>query len=660
MNRVLVSQGVLVAALLVAGIGMARAADMKVETLDLSKMSAGWQVPLADKSVGGAPLKVAGQTFENGIGTHADSQLAINVFGTATHFSTLVGVDDEVGGKGSVVFEIYVDGKLVATSGTMHGGNKPKKLEADITGAKQIALVVQSNDDGIDSDHADWLQPTLTLNDAAPVKPIAVDAPRLTDVDDETPLPIFQSSKPAPAPEIHGARVVGTTPGRPFLFAVPATGDGPLKFSAKALPTGLKIDANTGFVTGTLGSEGTYTVALEVRGSKGVATRNLTIIAGVHKLSQTPPMGWNSWNIYYCGVDEAKVRAATDEIVGLGLQKHGFRYVNIDDCWQAPRLADGTIGVNTKFGEMKTLGDYIHSKGLLFGIYSSPGPKTCAGYDGSFGHEEQDAKSYASWGVDYLKYDWCSYGGIADGTGPTPMDGLERQKHPYATMSRALATANRDIVYSLCQYGMGDVWKWGADPDIQANLWRTTGDIGPSYGSMTNIGFGQSDHALYAGPGHWNDPDMLFLHALKPNEQLTHLTLWSLLAAPLLIGSDLSKASPFMLDALSNDEMIDIDQDPLGHAAERRAERGSTQVWSRPLWNGTTAVGLFNSGRTKTKVSAKWIELGIRGSQPVRDVWARRDMGRFNDEVALDVPAHGAQYIIIGTPNAPDYTGQAK
>ncbi|BCM93996.1 alpha-galactosidase A [Abditibacteriota bacterium] len=660
MNRVLTSRGILASALLVAGIGVAHAADLNVETLDLSKMSAGWQKPLANKSVAGADLKVAGQTFARGIGTHADSQLAINVFGTATHFSALVGIDDEAEGKGSVVFEIYADGKLKATSGVMHANNKPKRLEADITGAKQIALVAQSNDDGIDYDHADWLEPTLTLNDAAPVKPVAVEAPNLAGVDDEAPLPIFASAKPSAEPQIHGARVVGSTPGRPFLFAVPTTGEGPLKFSAKGLPTGLKIDADTGFITGTLGSAGTYTVALEVRGPRGVARRNLTLIAGAHKLAQTPPLGWNSWNIYYCGVDEDKVRAATDEIVSLGLQKHGFRYVNIDDCWQAPRLADGTIGVNTKFGEMKALGDYIHSKGLLFGIYSSPGPKTCAGYDGSYGHEDQDAKSYASWGVDYLKHDWCSYGGVADGNGPTPMDGLERQKHPYATMRRALDGASRDIVYSLCQYGMGDVWKWGADPDISANLWRTTGDIGPSYASMTNIGFAQSDHALYAGPGHWNDPDMLFLHALKPNEQLTHLTLWSLLAAPLLIGSDLSKATPFTLDALSNDEMIDIDQDPLGHAAERRAQRGSTQVWSRPLWNGTIAVGLFNLGRAKTKVSAKWIELGLRGAQPVRDVWARHDMGRFTDEVALDVPAHGAQYLIIGTPNAADYTAQGR
>jgi len=235
---------------------------------------------------------------------------------------------------------------------------------------------------------------------------------------------------------------------------------------------------------------------------------------------------------------------------------------------------------------------------------------------------------------------------------------LERQKHPYALMRNALDNSGRDIFYSLCQYGMGDVWKWGDDPDIKANSWRTTGDIGPSYGSMTNIGFGQSDHALYAGPGHWNDPDMLFLHALKPNEQITHLTLWSLLAAPLLIGSDLSKASEFTINALSNDEMIDIDQDPLGHAAQRRAQRGSTQVWSRPLWNGTTAVGLFNTGREKTRVSAKWIELGIRGSQPVRDVWTRTNLGRVSNEVAMDVPAHGAQMLIIGTPNASDYKGQ--
>ena len=643
------------AALLVAGLGVAHADVLNVETLDLSKMTSGWQKPLLNQSVDGKPLQVGGQTFARGIGTHADSQLTFNVFGTATRFSALVGVDDEAGGKGSVVFEVYADGKLKATSGAMRGNNKPRRIEADVTGARQIALVAQSSDDGIEYDHADWLEPTLTLSNGAPVKPVAVAAPLLTGVDDETAIAIFPSSKPASEPQIHGARVVGATPGRPFLFAIPATGDGPLSFRAKGLPPGLRLDARSGFISGTLGSEGTYTVALEVRGAKGVANRNLVILAGDHKLAQTPPLGWNSWNIYYCGVDEAKVRAATDQIVRLGLQNHGFQYVNIDDCWQAPRLADGTIGVNQKFGDMKALGDYIHSKGLLFGIYSSPGPKTCAGYDGSYGHELQDAKSYASWGVDFLKHDWCSYESVADGTGPTKFDGLERHKHPYSLMRSALDKTNRDIVYSLCQYGNGDVWKWGDDPDVKGNLWRTTGDIGPSYASMTSIGFAQSDHAPYAGPGHWNDPDMLFLHALKPNEQITHLTLWSLLAAPLLIGSDLSKVSDFTVDALCNDEMIDIDQDPLGRAAQRRAQRGATQVWSRPLWNGTTAVGLFNTGRSKTRVSAKWIELGIRGNQPVRDVWTRRDLGRFSNEVTFEVPAHGAQFLIIGTPKANDY-----
>jgi alpha-galactosidase len=649
------SRALVLAALLVTGFGVAHADPLNVETLDLSKMSAGWQKPLLNQSVGGAPLKVAGQTFARGIGTHADSQLALNVFGSATHFSALVGVDDETGGKGSVTFEIYADRKLKATSGPMRGNDKPRRLDVDLTGAQQIALVAQSGDDGIEFDHADWLEPTLTMN-GAPVRPVVVDAPPLTGVDDETPLPIFASAQAAQQPQIHGARVVGTTPGRPFLFAVPATGEGPLSFRAKGLPAGLKLDPRTGFISGTTASGGTYTVGLEVRGARGVARRDLVIVAGTHQLAQTPPMGWNSWNIYHGDVDETKVRSATDQIVRLGLQNHGYRYVNIDDCWQGARLPDGTIRVNKKFGDMKALGDYIHSKGLLFGIYSSPGPQTCAGYEGSFGHEVQDAKSYASWGADYLKYDWCSYESVANGTGTLAFDGLERQKHPYAVMRQALDGTGRDIVYSLCQYGMGDVWKWGDDPDMKANLWRTTGDIGPNYASMTSIAFAQSDHALYAGPGHWNDPDMLFLHALKPNEQLTHLTLWSLLAAPLLIGSDLSVAPTFTVNALCNDEMIEIDQDPLGHAAQRRANRGSTQVWSRPLWNGTTAVGLFNTGRTKTRVSAKWIELGLRGTQGVHDVWARRDLGRFKDEITLDVPAHGAQFLIIGTPKTSDYS----
>ncbi len=301
---------------------------------------------------------------------------------------------------------------------------------------------------------------------------------------------------------------------------------------------------------------------------------------------------------------------------------------------------------------MKALGDYIHARGLKYGIYSSPGPTTCAKYEGSYKHELQDAQSYAEWGVDFLKHDWCSYGNVAVG------EGIEKQKIPYRTMRQALDQVDRDIVYSLCQYGMGDVWKWGNDPDVGGDLWRTTGDIRPSYGSMAEIGFRQNDLAPYAEPSGWNDPDMLFVHALKPNEQITHLTLWSMLAAPLLIGSDISKLSPYSIDALSNDEVIEVDQDPLGKQGKRVAQDGNLEVWARPLWDGTTAVALFNRGRESAVVTAKWSDLGLKGTLPVRDLWEQKNVGVVRDAFSLAVPPHGARMFKIGAPNALDYTPQ--
>ena len=232
---------------------------------------------------------------------------------------------------------------------------------------------------------------------------------------------------------------------------------------------------------------------------------------------------------------------------------------------------------------------------------------------------------------------------------------MEYHKKPYRTMRAALDSGSRDIVYSLCQYGNGDVWNWGNDPDIKGNLWRTTGDIGPSFSSMMSIGLKQPQISAHSGPGHWNDPDMLFLHALKPNEQITHLTIWSMLAAPLLIGSDIAKLPRFTLDALSNDEVIAIDQDPLGKAATVRSRSESGQVWSRPLWDGTQAVALINPGRTASPITVRWRDLGVSGQQPVRDLWRQKDVGTIKGKMTQLVPPHGSLLFKIGRARAKDY-----
>jgi alpha-galactosidase len=455
-------------------------------------------------------------------------------------------------------------------------------------------------------------------------------------------------------PAIHGPRIVGATPGKPFLFLIPATGEGPLTFEAKNLPEGLVLDSAAGIISGSLKSSGKTSVVLKVKGSKGSATRELTIIGDRHKLALTPPMGWNSWNVWGTAVDTAKVRAATDWMVKSGLAAHGYQYINIDDAWEAKRDTTGEIVPNEKFDDMKAIADYVHSKGLKLGIYSSPGPKTCAGYEGSYLHEAQDANTYAKWGIDYLKYDWCGYGSIVK-------DPSRQQRiYPYVLMSLALEKSGRDIVYSLCQYGDDKVWKWGENAG--GNLWRTTGDITDTWDSMSKIGFGQDSLYPFAGPGHWNDPDMLVVgmvgwgpnirpSKLTRDEQLTHISLWCLLAAPLLIGCDLAQLDEFTLALLTNDEVIDIDQDPLGRQAQRFVQKGPTEVWAKPLWDGTMAVGLFNRGSQAAAVNVNWSDLRLKGKQNVRDLWHHKNLGVFRDSFVTEVNSHGVVLIKVGTPS---------
>ncbi len=571
--------------------GMLPGHSIWLDSLDVNTIEQGWGKPQAGRSVDANPLKLHGTTYAHGVGTHAASEMTIQLKGAATRFSTMVGVDDEVGSRGSVGFEIQVDDKKVAESGLLRGGSEPKLLSADLRGAKKLTLLVNDGGDGIDFDHADWAGAVLELAADAAEKPVALAPP-------PPPMPTIAREN-SPKPAIHGPRITGGTPGRPFLFLVPATGQAPLRYAAENLPEGLSIDAKTGIISGSLKEAATTVVELTVTNQLGSAKQELSIVGGQHKLALTPPMGWNSWNCWAGAVNDGHVRAAADAMVRSGLAAHGFQYVNIDDCWEGKRDANGEILANEKFPDMKALADYVHNKGLKLGIYSSPGPKTCAGFEASWKHEQQDADSYAKWGVDYLKYDWCSYGQMA----PNP-DRAALMK-PYQVMRRALDRCHRDIVFSLCQYGMGDVWKWGAE--VGGNCWRTTGDITDDWGSMSGIGFGQAGHAPYAGPGHWNDPDMLVvgkvgwgpsLHQtrLKPWEQVTHITLWSLLAAPLLIGCDMSQMNDLTLALLTNSEVIDVNQDPLGKQARRVAQVGQTEVWARPLFDGTTAVGLLNRG----------------------------------------------------------------
>jgi len=355
-------------------------------------------------------------------------------------------------------------------------------------------------------------------------------------------------------------------------------------------------------------------------------------------LARTPPMGWNSWNHFRGRFDAATVRAIADAMVSSGMKAVGYTYVNIDDTWEAGRDASGRILTNRKFPDMKALADYVHGKGLKLGIYSSPGHLTCAGYEGSYNHEAQDARTYAEWGIDYLKYDWCGAGRIYKD---------EEMQAVYQKMGDALQASGRPIVYSLCQYGRNDVWAWG--PQVGGNLWRTTGDIGDSWESMTRIGFGQDPLAPHAAPGHWNDPDMLEIGngGMTHAEYRVHMSLWALLAAPLLAGNDLRSMSPETVAILTNRDVIAVDQDPLGRQGHRVRADGDLEVWDKPLASGGHALGLFNRGRTPARIAVRWSELGLPGAHAVRDLWAGRDLGKIETEYAADVEPHGVVLVRI-------------
>jgi alpha-galactosidase len=359
-------------------------------------------------------------------------------------------------------------------------------------------------------------------------------------------------------------------------------------------------------------------------------------------MAATPPMGWNSWNHFARRVTDADVRAAADAIVSSGMRDAGYIYVNIDDTWEGQRDAQGNITANSKFPDMKALGDYVHSKGLKLGIYSSPGPKTCAGFAGSYGHEQQDANTYAKWGIDYLKYDLCSYEGIMKKAAPNDQQKQwEMMQAAYEKMHQALLDTHRPIVFSLCQYGFDAVWNWG--PKVGGNLWRTTGDINDSYDRMSVIGFAQAGLSKYVGPGHWNDPDMLEVGNghMTPDEYRTHMSLWAILAAPLLAGNDLSKMDDTTKSILMNKDVIAVDQDRLGIQGDRVSAVGPFEVWTKPLEGGAKAVALFNRSTAEYPITVDFKTVGFDGSVHALDLWSHKDLGTLDGSYTATVPKHG-------------------
>lgn len=384
------------------------------------------------------------------------------------------------------------------------------------------------------------------------------------------------------------------------------------------------------------------------------------------RLAATPPMGWSTWNHFHHDISDAMVRAQADAMVASGMRDAGYVYVNIDGGWEGERDSNGVLHPNKNFPDMKALGDYIHSKGLKFGMYTGPGPKTCGGAEASYGHEAQDARMFASWGVDFVKYDLCTFREImaresgatakskaspASAAGYTqimeqePADVVEKgdavMREAYAKMHQALLATGRPIVFNMCQYGESKVWEWG--PQVGGNMWRTSGDISANYGRVIGIGFNEAGLAPYAGPGHWNDPDGLEVGngSMTVNDSQTNFSLWALLAAPLIAGNDLTSMSAETKSILLNKEVIAVDQDPLGKQGDRAYQTGPLEVWSRPLSGGDLAVGMFNETRIPLKMTLNLRKVGWHGDAAARDLWAHHDIGTIHGDYTAMVQPHG-------------------
>lgn len=463
-------------------------------------------------------------------------------------------------------------------------------------------------------------------------------------------IPYLLTPAQSDKPSINSPAVYGAKPGSPFLYKIPVSGKQPFNYEVRNLPVGLMLDKGKGIISGTVAVKGDYSITLIAVNSAGKTQKNFTIKIG-DKLSLTPPMGWNSWNCWGISVSDEKVRSSAQALIDKGLINHGWTYINIDDGWESPqRAADEAVVANQKFPDMKKLGDWLHSNGLKFGIYSSPGAKTCGGYLGSYKYELKDAETYASWGVDYLKYDWCSYSDIVKDEDTAVINFIK----PYKIMQQALAAQKRDIYYSLCQYGMKNVEQWG--PSVNAQSWRTTGDIEDTWRSLKYIGFSQAPLHKYAMPGNWNDPDMMIvgmvgwgenLHPtrLTPYEQYTHISLWSLLNAPLLIGCDISKLDKFTLNLLTNDEVLAINQDALGRQAQQLIKNDSCQVWVKELADGSRAVGVFNMSDEYRNININWSDIGLKNVKQVRDVWRQQNSTEIKNNYTTAIPPHGVRLL---------------
>ena len=664
-----------------------------VDEFDLSSAVCG-QGKTAKKnlSVDGHPLTMSGKVYARGFGACPQGAVAFRANGKVESFEAVVGVDDDATkagsgrsyGKPTAEFRVWADGRVVWTSGTIRLGEKPREAKVPLLGAREIVLETRSGGawTAVDATNGDWADARFVCRAGCCIEPI-------TDPSATAQLGILTPPEKE-TPQFNGADIWGVRPGRPVIFRIPVSGARPMKFTAKGLPEGVTLDSEKGILGGVApAKKGDYDIEVTAENAKGRAKRVIRLAVG-DTIALTPPMGWNSWNTlcYRLTADKAKAAALAMEKSGLG--NHGWAYINLDDWWEmnnsgCPRAemrkkdfggredvigpardANGKILPNRSFPDMKGLTDYIHSFGFKAGLYSSPGPLTCGQCEGSYKHELQDAESWAEWGFDYIKYDWCSYRKIFEAeTGmkqPSSLSGPkfhEGYVKPYRLMSDCLRKQNRDIVYSLCQYGMGETERWVRD--IGGNCWRSWGDLKDDWAWMELAIDSHIDGEFwkYNGPGCWADPDMMIVGQqlsfgydhptfLTPNEQYTHVSLWAMVGSPLLIGCDLTQLDAFTRNILANDMVIAISQDRLGKTARRIRHVDGESVWVRPLSDGATAVALVNRYPLAREIRVSFVELGLgNGEHWVKDAWRQQCEGKHSGYYVATVPPHATKLVRI-------------
>jgi len=626
-----------------------------LSSMDITKMTSGWGKPVANKSIENKPLTMAGKIYDTGIGTHATSVMYIDLKGQAQRFTAIVGLDNEINNapQASIFFQIIGDGKEIFKTPIIKAGSKPIEIDIDLKGIKTLILVVRPDKDGRDFDHANWADAKITYCNQTPQ---AIDPPK-----EEA---IILTPPPGQKPKINGPLVFGTRPDHQFIYRIPTTGKRPIAFKATNLPKTLTLNKNTGIITGTTPAKaGEYKITFKAKNNLGSAEKKFKLVVG-DTLALTPPMGWNHWYTHYNQITDDLMREAAETMVKSGMADFGYQYVNIDDCWMMAdnkhwddarkgpfRDEQGNILCNKFFPDMYSLTEYIHSFGLKAGIYTSPGPLTCGLFAGAYQHEQQDVDQFATWGFDFLKYDWCSYGQIAkDGS-------LEELQKPYILMGDIVKKADRDIILNLCQYGMGDVAKWGEE--IGGHSWRTAGDLGFKLTKYHEVARRNTKNKEYSHPGSWNDPDYLIIGKIErrtktpeerkcpltPNEQYSYMSLWCLMASPLFFSGDMGELDDFTLNILCNAEVLEVNQDPLGKQGYPIVIDYETEIWKKDLHDGSIAVGMFNRSEIAQKVTFSLKDLNLKGQYKIRDLWRQKDIGTIKKSYSSKIPRHGVKLL---------------